>query len=193
MSLILENISKHVMLSQEEQQLFLSKTEIRHYKAKTILLSAGEVCENSYFINSGVLRSFNINDQIVEHVLSFACQGWWISDMYSLLSQKPGNLFIEVLEDAEVMVLSKRNQEELYYTIPKLERFFRILTENSLIASQQRLMDNLSLSAEERFEKFTQKYPLLIQHVSQKQIASIIGVTPEFFSKMKARLLKKGS
>jgi len=79
----------------------------------------------------------------------------------------------------------------LYHSIPKLERFFRILTENSLVASQQRLMDNLSLSAEERFEKFTKKYPSLIQHVSQKQIASFIGVTPEFFSKMKARLLKK--
>jgi CRP-like cAMP-binding protein len=191
MSLILENISKHVMLSQEEQQLFLSKTEVRHYKARTILLSAGEVCKNSYFINSGVLRSFNINDQIVEHVLSFACQGWWISDMYSLFSQKPGNLFIEVLEDAEVVVLSKKNQEELYYTIPKLDRFFRILTENSLIASQQRLMDNLSLSAEERFEKFTQKHPSLIQHVSQKHIASFIGVTPEFFSKMKSKILRK--
>jgi len=87
MSLIIENISKHILLSNEEQQLFLSKTEIRHYKAKTILLNAGEVCENSYFVNSGVLRSFTINDQIVEHVLSFACQGWWISDMYSLLSQ----------------------------------------------------------------------------------------------------------
>ena len=191
MSLIIENISKHIMLSPEEQQLFLSKTEVRHYKARTILLSAGEVCKNSYFINSGVLRSFNINDQIVEHVLSFACQGWWISDMYSLFSQKPGNLFIEVLGDAEVVVLSKKNQEELYYTIPKLERFFRILTENSLIASQQRLMDNLSLSAEERFEKFTQKHPSLIQHVSQKHIASFIGVTPEFFSKMKSKMLRK--
>ena len=191
MQLILENIAKHISLTPEEQELFLSKTEIHPYKAKTILLKAGEVCKNSYFVNSGVLRSFNINDHIVEHVMSFACKGWWISDMYGLISQKQGDLFIEVIEDAEVVLLSKENQEQLYHDIPKLERFFRILTENALVANQQRIMDNLSLSAEERFEKFSKKYPTLIQQVPQKQIASFIGVTPEFFSKMKARLLKK--
>ena len=191
MSLILQNISKHISLTPKEELLFLSKIETKHYKAKTIILNAGEVCKHSYFVNSGLLRNFNINDTIVEHILSFACEGWWIGDMYSLLSQKPGNLFIEVLEDAEVVILSKINQEELYLEIPKLERFFRILTENSLVANQERLMDNLSLSAEERFEKFCRKYPTLIQKISQKQIASYIGVTPEFFSKMKSRLLRK--
>lgn len=191
MSLIIDNILKHVALTPQEQQLFLSKTEIHYYKAKTILLNAGDICKNSYFVNSGVLRSFNINDNIVEHVMNFACQGWWISDMYSFFSQKPGNLFIEVIEDAEVVLLSKENQEQLYLEIPKLERFFRILTENALVANQQRIMDNLSLSAEERFEKFSQKYPSLIQQVPQKQIASFIGVTPEFFSKMKSKMLRK--
>ena len=191
MAQILDNISKIVTLSPEEELLFLSKIETKHYKAKTIILHAGEVCKHSYFVNSGLLRSFTINDNIVEHVLSFACEGWWIGDMYSLLSQKPGHLFIEVLEDAEVVLLSKENQEALYHQIPKLERFFRIIVENSLVAYQERLMDNLSLTAEERFDKFCKKYPTLIQKVPQKQIASFIGVTPEFFSKMKARMLKK--
>ena len=191
MSLILDNIAKHISLTPEEEELFLSKTETRQVKAKTILQNAGQVCKDGYFVNSGLLRSFSINDNIVEHVMSFACEGWWNSDMYSLLSQKPGNLFIEVLEDAEIIVLSKENQEQLYLEIPKLERFFRILTENSLVANQERLMDNLSLTAEERYEKFCKKYPTLIQKLPQKQIASYIGVTPEFFSKMKARLLKK--
>lgn len=191
MKSILQNISKHISLTLEEEQLFLSKIEVQHFKAKTILHNAGEICKHSYFVNSGLLRSFNINDNIVEHVLHFACEGWWIGDMYSLLSQKTGNLFIEVLEDSEVVLLSKENQEQLYFEIPKLERFFRILTENSLVAHQERLMDNLSLSAEDRFEKFCKKYPTLIQKVPQKQIASYIGVTPEFFSKMKSRMLRK--
>jgi CRP-like cAMP-binding protein len=188
---ILENINKIVTLSPEEELLFLSKTEIKTYRAKTIVVNAGEISQYSYFVNSGLLRSFNINDNIVEHVLSFACEGWWIGDMYSLISQKPGNLFIEILEDAEVVLLSRENQNELFTQIPKLERFFRILTENSLVAHQERLMDNLSLTAEERFDKFCKRYPTLIQRVPQKQIASYIGVTPEFFSKMKSRLLKK--
>jgi CRP-like cAMP-binding protein len=191
MQSILQNIEKIVFLSEQEKELILSKIEVQQYKAKTVLLHAGEICKHSYFVNSGILRSFNINDNIVEHVLHFACESWWIGDMFSLISQKPGNLFIEVNEDAEVVILSKENQDELYFKIPKLERFFRILTENSLVAHQERLMDNLSLSAEERFEKFCTKYPTLIQRVPQKQIASYIGVTPEFFSKMKAKMLKK--
>ena len=191
MKSIIDNISLHIELSDKDKELILSKIEIQQYKARSVLLNAGEICRHSYFVNSGIVRSFNINDNIVEHVLQFACEGWWIGDMYSLLTQKPGNLYIEVNEDAEVVLLSKEKQEILYQEIPKLERFFRILAENSLVAHQERLMDNLSLSAEERLEKFCDKYPTLIQKVPQKQIASYIGVTPEFFSKMKAKMLKK--
>ena len=191
MKSILENINSHVSLTEEECDFFLSKTSTKKIKAKTVLLSAGEIANCTYFVNSGIIRSFNINDNIIEHVLHFACEGWWIGDMYSYISGKPGNLFLEVLEDAEVVIITKENQQQLYQEIPKLERFFRILAENSLVAHQERLMDNLSLTAEERFEKFCSKYPTLIQKVPQKQIASYIGITPEFFSKMKARLLKK--
>ena len=191
MQSILQNIAKHVSLTPEEETLFLYKTETKQFKAKSILLSAGEIATCTYFVNSGILRSFNINDNIIEHVLHFACEGWWIGDMYSYISEKPGNLFIEVLEDAEVVIITKENQQQLYQEIPKLERFFRILAENSLVSHQERLMDNLSLTADERFEKFCFKYPTLIQKVPQKHIASYIGVTPEFFSKMKSRMLKK--
>lgn len=191
MQRILDNISKHVSLTPEEERIFLSKTETFQVKSKTLLLHSGEVSQHTYFVNSGILRSFTINDNIIEHVLHFACEGWWIGDMYSYISEKPGNLFIEVLEDAEVVSISKENHQILYQEIPKLERFFRILAENSLVAHQERLMDNLSLTAEERFEKMCKKYPSLIQRVPQKHLASYIGVTPEFFSKMKARLLKK--
>ena len=165
MQSILQNIAKHISLTPEEETLFLSKTETKQFKAKTILLSAGEVATCTYFVNSGILRSFNINDNIIEHVLHFACEGWWIGDMYSYISGKPGNLFLEVLEDAEVVIISKENQQQLYQEIPKLERFFRILAENSLVSHQERLMDNLSLTADERFEKFCSKYPTLIQKV----------------------------
>ena len=191
MALILQNISKHVALTQQEETLFLAKMETKIVKAKTILLSAGEIATKTYFVNNGLLRSFNINDNIIEHVLHFACEGWWIGDMYSYISKKPGNLFIEVMEESEIIIISKENHQQLYHEIPKLERFFRILAENSLVAHQERLMDNLSLSAEERFEKFCSKYPTLIQKIPQKQIASYIGVTPEFFSKMKSKMLRK--
>jgi CRP-like cAMP-binding protein len=191
MELFLANISKLITLQEEEVSLLTSYVTVENFKAKTILQEAGKISKQTYFVNSGILRSFSINDNIHEHVLHFACEDWWIGDMYSYISEKPGNLFIEVLEDAEVVIITKENQQQLYQKIPKLERFFRILAENSLVAHQERLMDNLSLTAEERFEKFCSKYPTLIQKVPQKHIASYIGVTPEFFSKMKSRLLKK--
>jgi CRP-like cAMP-binding protein len=123
MQSILQNIAKHVSLTSDEEALFLSKTETKQFKAKTILLSSGEIANCTYFVNSGILRSFNINDNIIEHVLHFACEGWWIGDMYSYISEKPGNLFIEVLEDAEVVVISKENHKQLYLEIPKLNVF----------------------------------------------------------------------
>ncbi|WP_177730066.1 Crp/Fnr family transcriptional regulator [Flavobacterium inviolabile] len=191
MNLLLTNIAKHVSLSPEEQELLLSLTESKSYKAKTVLLKEGEVCLYSYFVTHGILRSYTVDENGVEHVVSFASPGWWIADMYSFLSQRPGQLFIETNEDAEVILLSKENQELLYDKVPKIERFFRILIGNSLVANQQRLIDNLSFTAEARYDKFTKKHPDLIHCLPQKQIASYIGVTPEFFSKMKARMLKK--
>lgn len=191
MHLLLENIAKHVALTPDEQERVLSFTEQRHYKAKTLLLKAGEVCTHSFFVTKGILRSYNMDENGVEHVVSFACPGWWIADMYSFLSQRPGQLYIEVNEETEVLVIAKEDQDKMYQEIPKMERFFRILIENSLVANQQRLIDNMSFTAEARYDKFSKKYSELLHSIPQKQIASYLGVTPEFFSKMKARMLKK--
>jgi CRP-like cAMP-binding protein len=124
-------------------------------------------------------------------VLDFAPPDWWIADMYSLITQKPGLVNIEALEDSEMLLLSKAAQEQLYLEIPKFERFFRILTEKSLVANQQRLIDNMSLTAEERYSIFCKRYPTLIDTLPQKQIASYIGVTPEFFSRMRSDMARR--
>lgn len=191
MNLLLENIAKHVSLTTDEQERVLALTQTKQYKTKAVLLKEGETCTHSFFVTKGILRNYTIDENGVEHVVSFACPGWWIADMYSYLSQRPGHSFIEVNEDAEVLLLSKENQEKLYVEVPKMERFFRILIENSLVANQQRMIDNMTFTAEARYDKFTKKYTDLVHCLPQKQIASYIGVTPEFFSKMKARLLKK--
>ena len=191
MNLLLKNIAKHVSLTEEEEDRILFLTAPQTFKAKTILLKEGDVCTESYFVTKGILRSYTIDENGVEHVVSFASSEWWIADMYSYLSQRPGQLFIEANEDAEVIVLTKENQEILYTQVPKMERFFRILIENSLIANQRRLINNLTFTAEARYDIFTKKFHSILHSLPQKQIASYIGVTPEFFSKMKARLLKK--
>lgn len=189
--LILQAVHKHIRLNVEEQRHFTSLLQPRKVKRKEFLLHEGEICVVSTFVLEGCLRGYTVDANGWEHVLSFAPKGWWIADMYSLLSQKPGHLTIEALEETEILTLSKRDQEQLYQDIPAFERFFRILVENSLVASQQRLIDNLSLTAEERYLKFCEVYPTLINQLPQKQIASYIGVTPEFFSRMRSSLLRK--
>jgi CRP-like cAMP-binding protein len=188
---ILKNISKHISLTKAETDYFISLLEFKKISSKQFLLHAGEICKHSSFVISGCLRGYTIDKDGFEHVLNFAPQDWWIGDMQSMINQVPGNLNIEALFETEVLMLSKSDQENLYKKVPKFERFFRIITEKSLIAYQQRLMDNLSLTAQERYLKFCTTYPTLINTIPQKQIAAYIGVTPEFLSKLKAKYLKE--
>lgn len=183
-NLVLQNIAKHIRLSPEEQEVFTSKLKIQTLKRKELLLQEGDICHFSAFIQSGCLRSYTLHKNGSEHVLGFAPMDWWMADMYSLISQKPGMLYIEAIEPTEIVLLYKSDQERLYSEIPKFERFFRIIAENALVSSQQRLLDNLSLSAQERYQQFCNKFPMLVSKIPNKQIASYIGVTPEFFSKM---------
>ena len=192
-NLILNNISGYIRLNEEEKAVFISLLKPMKLKRKQMLLKEGEICRYSSFVSQGCLRGYSVDENGFEHVLNFAPPNWWIADMYSLITQKPGMLNIEALEDTEILTLSKISQEELYVKVPVFERFFRIITENSLVSYQQRILDNLSLTAEERYNNFCKRYPTLITTLPSKQIASYIGVTPEFFSKMKHQLLSKKS
>lgn len=189
--LILQNIRKHIRLDPLEEAHFTGLLSLTKLKKKQFLLREGEVCRHSAFVVKGCLRSYTLDDNGFEHILQFAPPDWWIADMYSLISQRPGSLFIDALEDSEVLLLSKKDQEQLYHDCPKFERFFRIITENSLVANRQRVLDNMSLNAQQRYALFCQHYPTLINHLPQKQIAAYIGVTPEFLSKLKTAFHKQ--
>ena len=189
--LILQNVSRHITLTADESTFFLSLLESKTLKRKKLYLEEGTVCKNSAFVLDGALKSFTVDKEGKEHILSFAIRDWWISDLYSLLSEKPAVLNIEAIADSEVLLLSRDNQQLLYEKVPKFERFFRILIENSLVANQQRLIDNLSSTAEERYLRFIKKYPIIPSCVPQHNIASYLGITPEFLSKIRARLARR--
>lgn len=182
--LLLQHIGKHTSLSKEEEEKIISVLKTRKLKKKQFLLQEGDVQKQAVFVISGCLRSYSIDKNGFEHVLQFAPPGWWIGDMRSMITQQPGTLYIDAIDDSEILLLSKTDLDKLYEAIPKLERLFRILAENSLATYQHRLIDNLSLSAMERYNNFCQTYPSLIEYLPQKQVASYIGVTPEFLSKM---------
>lgn len=188
--LIIRNVERHITLNEKEKAFFLSMLQPKSLKRKILYLRSGTVCRYSAFVLDGALKGFTVDQEGREHILSFATPDWWISDMYSLLSQKPAILNIEAIADAEVLMLSRENQELLYAKVPKFERFFRILVENSLVANQQRLIDNLSSTAEERYLRFIKKYPAIPSCVPQHNIASYLGITPEFLSKIRSRLAR---
>ena len=190
-SLILKNVSKHITLSTAEEVFFTSLLQHSKLKRREFLLHEGDICRYIVFVVSGCLKVYSIDKKGTEHVLNFAPPDWWTADLASLVSQKPGNTNIVAIEDSEFYMLVKSDQEILYREVPKFERFFRILTENSLVGYRQRVIDSISLIAEEQYKKFCLKYPTLLNRLPQKEIAAYLGVTPEFLSKMKAQMFRK--
>ncbi|MFA6150395.1 MAG: Crp/Fnr family transcriptional regulator [Chitinophagaceae bacterium] len=190
-SFIIAHTHKFIKLNQEEKDYFLSLLQEKKLSRKDFFLHENELSDRTAFVLSGCLRAYSVDENGIEHILQFAPQNWWVTDMFSLLSGKPAHLNIDAIEDSEILILSKSDQEKLYEKVPKFERYFRILVENSTVASRQRVLDNLELSAKERYGKFCSTYPTLINSIPQKQIASYIGVTPEFLSKMKSEYLRE--
>jgi CRP-like cAMP-binding protein len=190
-SLIFQSVAKHINLTKKEEEHFVSILHEKKLKKKQFLVHENEFNKFAAFVTKGCLRSYSVDRNGFEHILQFAPAGWWIADMYSVLANQPGKLNIDALEDSEMLLLYRKDQEELFEKIPKFERFFRILTENSIAANSHRLIDYMGLSAQERYFAFCERYPSLMKTLPQKQIASYIGVTPEFLSKIKAEFLKK--
>ena len=183
--IILQNIFKHITLTEEEEAYFVSMLKEKTFKNKQYIARDGNVCKHISFINYGCCRTFNIDKNGFEHILNFASQDYWVADLYSLITQKPGVLFIQAMEETEVLQIAKSDLDNLYLKIPKFERMFRILTENAYVETQNRIMEGLSLSSKERYAIFNKKYIVIKDQLPQKQIALYLGVTPEFFSRMK--------
>lgn len=184
---ILKNVAKHIELDEKETSHFSSLLNKISVSKKESLLKQGDICKNIYFVNSGALRAYYSDKQDKETTIMFGVADWWITDMFSFMNQQPALMHLEALETSEVLELSKSNMDQLYVDIPKFERFFRIIIQNAYVREQVRVIHNLSKTAEERYEIFLQKYPLIAQRVTQKQIASYLGITPEFLSAIRAR------
>jgi len=181
-SLLLKNIRKHIQLDKSETDYFLSRLSVREVAKKESVLQEGESCTAINYVHQGALRAFYCDSEGNQNIIMFALADWWVTDMYSFNSQKPAMLNIDALEDSIVIQLRKENLENIYQNIPKFERFFRIIMQNAYIREQLRVIENLSKPAEERYKTFLAKYPQVVQRVPLKQIASYLGITPEFLS-----------
>ncbi len=182
---ILQNIQKHISLSEEEKKYFISVLEMSSVNKRQIILRQGQRCQKLYFVESGSLRAYNINDDGKESTIMFAIQDWWITDMNAFINQKPPLLSIETIQESSLVYIDFKTLEDLYIEIPKFERFFRIIFQNAYIREQLKVLDNISSTTEQRYLKFVDRYPKMLEKITQKQIASYLGVTPEFLSAIK--------
>ncbi len=169
LDLILENVARHIQLDKIEIDFFVSLLQDKKLKRKDFLLKQGNICRTENFIIKGCLRTYTIDENGFEHILMFGIENWWVGDLYSFLTQTPASFFIDALEDSEILQISKDNLDKLYERVPKFERFFRLILQNAFIAQQNRINQNLSFTAEQRYLDFIKKYPQLEQRISQKQ------------------------
>lgn len=158
---------------------------------KTFLLKEGEQCNYEIYVNKGCLRSYFLDKEANEVTLEFAIEDWWISDIASFNERKPSHLFIETLEDSEVLLLSYEAKEKLLARVPGFERMFRLMLQRHLSKLQERLFLTIATTATEKYLDFIERYPTIPQRVAQHYIASYLGFSPEFLSKVRTRLSKK--
>ncbi|WP_229655015.1 Crp/Fnr family transcriptional regulator [Flavobacterium sp. LC2016-23] len=187
--LFFQNIARHIQLDAEEEALLKAKLHCRAVSKNESLLKAGEHSKMIYFVTKGCLRIYQSHQNGEETNILFCPENWWASDVMSFSTGIPATYSIDALEDGEVIGIDYRDLEKLYIQVTKLERFFRILFQNGFALYQNRLTLALSTSADVRYVLFNQQYPMLRNRISQKQIASYLGITPVFLSMIRKRLV----
>ena len=188
---LLDYINKYINLTVEEEAILFSKVVHRNYLKDQYIIQQGDTCKHTNFIISGCTKTFYLDKKGQEHIVMFSIEDWWTSDLGSFITQTPADFNVQCLENTQLIQFTVENLEALYIEIPKLERLFRKVAERAIVALQKRIIENFSLSAIERYQIFKQTYPEIDQRVPQYMIASYLGITKEFLSKIKSELIQK--
>jgi len=189
--LIFQNVARFIALTDEEKDLFKSLLKRGSAKRKEFVIRPGKATIYEYFVTKGCLKVYSIDRNGVEHVSMFAIEDFWTGDMASFMLEQPSTYFIKALEDSEFLMISKESFERLFHEIPKFERFYRNLYQRSLVSYIERTNQGISLTAEERYEIFLDKYLHIANRITQKDLAAYLGITPEFLSMIRSKISKR--
>lgn len=172
----------------QDLEKFDSLLQRKTYPKKSFLLQEGEVCQFEAYILKGCIRTYHIDHSGAEVTLQFAIEDWWVSDITSFHNQTPSVMYIETLEDCELLILTPETKEKLLAAVPGFERMFRLMVQRNLAQLQERLFRTISTTAVEKYLDFLNRYPAIPQRVAQHYIASYLGFSPEFLSKVRKKL-----
>ena len=186
---LLDYFLGYMELTAEEQTFLLSKVRYRKYLKGQYILQQGDVCKYSSYVVSGCVKMAYVDVNGHEHIVMFAIKDWWVSDLGSFIDQTPADYNIQCIEATEVVQFTKETEEEVMNRLPQIERLFRKKLQKAFLSAQKRVILNLSLTAKDRYILFKKQYPQIEQRLPQYMIASYLGVTKEFFSKMKSEIL----
>lgn len=188
---LLEYLNKIIPLTEVEQNLVASYFKSRQYRKRQYVLQERDVCNQFNFVVQGCLRMYKLDELGNTHIVQFATEKDWMIDLGSFHQREPAELAIDALENTLVLQISYEHLIALYMEAPKFDRIFRVLIEDSYVSLQRRLLQKISSTAEERYLSFIAFYPHLSNRIPQTQIASFIGITPEFLSRLKAKMNRK--
>lgn len=188
---IVNNIKRYVSLTEEDERAFTSIVRTTSVKKRQFIVQPNFVCSHQTYVLKGALRAYFVTDEGIDHTTQFAIEDWFISDFNSYIHQEPASLFVEALEDSIVQQMAYADVEQLCDNNPKFEKFFRLVAQKSFAFSQRRILSNLGKSAEERYLEFISLYPDIVQKVPQYALASYLGMSAEFLSKIRKRLATK--
>jgi CRP-like cAMP-binding protein len=188
---LLQHLKQYIQLTEAEEQIIIDHLTPRTFKRGEFLTKEGEINRYTNYIVSGATRVYYIDQAGQEHVIQLGMKNWWTSDFSSFITQTKGILYTEALEKTEVLSFSYEHLQEVYRQVPAMERFFRLLIQKAYAAFQRRVLESLSMDAEQRYLAFRDMYPDMDQHLSQKHIASYLGMSAEFLSKIKKRIVEK--
>lgn len=184
---LFEHIRRYITVNDDEAALICQKLVAITIKKKEFLLMPGKICHANYFVVEGCFRLYFINKKGKEQITQFGLENWWITDYDSLDTQKPSHFYIQAIEESTVIMWDMDIQQELTKAIPQLETYFRKILQKAYAAAQRRIEYIYSQSDEERYRNFNKAYPGFVQRVPQYMLASYLGFTPQFLSKIRAK------
>ncbi|CAH0281255.1 Crp/Fnr family transcriptional regulator [Chryseobacterium sp. Bi04] len=185
------HIRGYVDISDEKLNQYCNAFHLQKIKKKDFLLREGEICGFEGFVVNGCFKVSHTDPHGAEQILYFGIEGWWLSDIDSFITDVPSKLNIQAIEDSEILLISKKDKEKFYLEIPEIEKLMRLKFQRSIIALQRRIIDNLSKSSDERYLDFLKEYPETAHRLTNIQIGAYLGVTPEFISRIRRKIVSK--